>query len=160
MTDDIREGLQELIAKWRKGSYEGDDISYGLRTAADDLEEPLPGRCLGIKDTHLGVGVKMKPANPRRTLASKIRGVPQTAAHVEARAEKLRGGKRKDSKSGVPGVHWHHQNQAWRVQVRRVSGGCYEDFGDAVDARNLLAKAVFGPEAKQYRADGSLTTDN
>jgi hypothetical protein len=82
--------------------------------------------------------------------AQKRRGRTQSPEWIERRTTPLRGNLRSHNKSGVPGVHWHTENEVWRVQVRRVNGGCWPVFADAVAARNKLALKLYGPDAKVY----------
>jgi hypothetical protein len=70
--------------------------------------------------------------------------------HDPKRALGIHNAIRPNNVSGVPGVHLHKATGTWRVQVKRVSGGVYQDKKDAIKARNELAREIYGPNSKDY----------
>jgi hypothetical protein len=79
-------------------------------------------------------------------------GVRQSAEVVARRVIGIVNAVRSDNRSGVPGIHRHKLSGKWRVQIRKVDGGLYDDLADAVMARNKLARKLYGPAVRVYPA--------
>lgn len=63
---------------------------------------------------------------------------------------------RKNNTSGISGVNWDIATNKWRARIcvdgKRISLGCFDDFNDAIQARQCAEKKYFG----DYRYDNNI----